>query len=52
MNKLHSNGPKIDPCGTRLTKSYQSLYEEFIFLGCLQFDKYLCIKVKPVLSMP
>ena len=28
---LNSNGPKIEPCGTPLTISYQSLYEEPIF---------------------
>ena len=32
INKLNNNGPKIDHCGTSLTISYQSLYEEFIFV--------------------
>ena len=39
MVKSNNNGSKIDPCGTLLIISYQSLYEEFIFVRCLQFDK-------------
>ena len=27
---LNNNGPKIEPCGTPVTTSYQSLYEESI----------------------
>ena len=40
-NKLNNNGPKIEPFGTPLTipLSYQSLYEEFIFVRYLWFDK-------------
>ena len=52
INKLYNNGPKIDSCGVPLTISYQSLCEELIFICCLRFDKELCIKFKPVLSMP
>ena len=39
INKLNNNGPKINPYGTPLTISYQPLYEEFIFVHCLRFDK-------------
>ena len=51
INKLNNNRPKVDPCGTAQTKSYQSLSEECIFVRCLRFDKYSCIKFKPVLWM-
>ena len=39
INKLNNSGPKIDPCGTPLIISYQSLYEEFTFVHCIRFDK-------------
>ena len=35
---LNNNGPKIQPCGTPLTISYQSLYEEPIFVLCFRCD--------------
>ena len=35
---LNNNWPKIQPCGTHLTISYQSLYEEHIFVLCLRYD--------------
>ena len=36
INMLNNNGPKIEPCGTPLTISYQSLYEESIFVLCFR----------------
>ena len=39
INILHNNGPKIEPCGTVLTISYQSLYEEPIFVLCFRCDR-------------
>ena len=33
---LNNNGPKIERCGTPLTISYQSLYEEPIFVLCFR----------------
>ena len=38
INMLNNNGPKIEPCGTPLTISYQSLYEEPIFVLCFGHD--------------
>ena len=34
INKLNNNEPKIDPCGTPLVMSYQSLYEKSTFVRC------------------
>ena len=39
INKLNNSEPIIDPCGTPLIMSYQSLYKEFTFVRCLRFDK-------------
>ena len=39
INMLNNNGPKIEPCGTTLTISYQSLYEEPIFVVCFRCDR-------------
>ena len=36
----------------RLTMAYQSLYKEFTFLWCFQFDKQLSKKFNPDLPMP
>ena len=36
INKWNKSGPKLDPCGTPLIISYQSLYEEFTFARCFQ----------------
>ena len=33
INMLNNNGPKIELCGTPLIISYQSLYEEPIFVS-------------------
>ena len=38
INMLNNNGSKIEPCGTPLTISYQSLYEELIFVLCFRCD--------------
>ena len=38
INMLNNNGSKIEPCGTPLTISYQSLYEESIFVLCFRCD--------------
>ena len=38
INMLNNNGSKIEPCGTPLTISYQSLYEEPIFVLCFRCD--------------
>ena len=41
LNKrsLNNNRSKIEPCGTPLTISYQSLYEEPIFVLCFRCDR-------------
>ena len=39
INMLNNNGPKIEPCGTPLTISYQSLYEEPVFVLCFRCDR-------------
>ena len=39
INMLNNNGPKIEPCGTPLIISYQSLYEEPIFVLCFRCDR-------------
>ena len=39
INMFNNNGPKIQPCGTPLTISYQSLYEEPIFVLCFRCDR-------------
>ena len=36
---LNNNGPKIEPWGTPLIISYQSLYEEPIFVLCFRCDR-------------
>ena len=35
---LNNDGSIIEPCGTPLTISYQSLYEEPIFVLCFGHD--------------
>ena len=39
INMLNNNGPRTEPCGTPLTISYQSLYEEPIFVLCFRCDR-------------
>ena len=36
---LNNNEPKIKPCGTPLTISYQSSYEEPIFVPRVRCDR-------------
>ena len=39
INMLNNKGPKFEPCGTPLTISYQSLYEEPIFVLYFRCDR-------------